>query len=276
MRKLFADLAKQELASNDSVVVLLGDISMGLFLNENESLPSRCYNVGILEQSMISMAAGLASKGFLPIVHTISAFLVERSLEQIKLDLIYNNNKAILISANGPYDYSKLGPTHHSPNDVPLLDDIGLKNIFSPYSSLSFEDAFSQALVENTSSFIRTCKTSIDDVDGFEDFDNSKLLRNKKGLQLSIFVGEAGAIAFDGNHEQSDHMFIYDLTRLPEISKLDYEQIICWEPYGRPIVASRLVQQTSGLRITGMCYPKSIEDGIFETVKFLKIFDCKS
>ena len=174
MRKKFSEIALKELNNNKDSVVLLGDISMGLFLDGEEKLHPRCLNVGILEQSMISMAAGLACKDMVPIVHTISAFLIERCLEQIKLDLVYNKNKAILISANGPYDYNKLGPTHHSANDVTLLDDIGVNNLFLPYSIGSLEAAMDQAKKVEEVSYIRLAKTALNEIDAFDDLENEK------------------------------------------------------------------------------------------------------
>ena len=73
MRKEFAKITSNLLAKNDNLVILLGDISVGLFLKQ-ELLPNRVFNMGVLEQSMISFAAGLSRGGILPFVHTISPY----------------------------------------------------------------------------------------------------------------------------------------------------------------------------------------------------------
>ena len=121
MRKNFANYLKEIISQNENILGLLGDISVGLFVDKDEKLYKNIFNLGLIEQSMISYAAGLARSGLIPFVHTISPFIVERAYEQIKLDLVYNNCKCILVSANGPFDYHKLGPTHHCSSDIPLL-----------------------------------------------------------------------------------------------------------------------------------------------------------
>ena len=70
------------------------------------------------------MAAGLSKVGLNPVVHTIAPFLIERSYEQIKIDLCYNNLKTNLVSVGNSFDYSGLGCTHHCPNDVMLINNL--------------------------------------------------------------------------------------------------------------------------------------------------------
>ena len=267
MRKSFSELMQSELESNKMSALLLGDISMGLFINEQEKLPERCFNVGILEQSMISVAAGLASKGMEPWVHTIAAFLIERTLEQIKLDLLYNQNKVILVSANGPYDYSKLGPTHHSANEVNVLNEIGLNAIHLPFSSGTLEKSFDLAKKNSSSVYIRLAKFSIDEFDDLPDFAGGKLLSKQKSDVLSILVGEAAQIHLDLCQETGDFLFVSDLNglALPELTA--YKEIRVWEPYGNPIIAPRIIAAISDVKVVAWCYPRSMESGIFDAIK---------
>ena len=86
MRKTFSRVA-QEIANEDiQTMVLLGDIGVFAFRDSLSQIPNRVFNMGILEQSMIGIAAGMAKSGFFPIVHTIAPFLVERAHEQLKVD----------------------------------------------------------------------------------------------------------------------------------------------------------------------------------------------
>ena len=86
MRKVFAQELRQNYLINDKNSILLGDISVGLFLDDQDELVPNAYNMGILEQSMISFAAGLSTESDNVFVHTISPFIVERAYEQIKLE----------------------------------------------------------------------------------------------------------------------------------------------------------------------------------------------
>lgn len=267
MRREFANLIKQELVSNKSSVVLLGDISVGLFILPDESLPARCHNVGILEQSMISLAAGMASAGMLPIVHTIAAFLVERTVEQIKLDLLYNQNKVILVSANGPYDYNKLGPTHHSANDVTILNDLGC-NCFLPFSSQSLEDCFIAAKAAGASSYIRLSKIQYDDLDSIEKIGNARFIGQGKSETLQVFVGEASDRYFKSKRDSVDALFVCDLSSLPSEQIARYKKIEFFEPYGRPILAHICLVEQKNKEIVSWIYPKNKEEGIFDEVEY--------
>ena len=86
MRKQFTKTLKEILYSDDKTVLLLGDIGVYGFSDELKNIPNRAYNIGILEQTTIGLAAGLSKSGLVPLVHTIAPFIVERALEQIKLD----------------------------------------------------------------------------------------------------------------------------------------------------------------------------------------------
>lgn len=161
MRKEFTRICRDRIAKRDDLFVLLGDIGVGGFLDDSESLVDSVLNMGIAEQSMICFAAGLndaTNKNV--IVHTISAFLLERAFEQIKNCIAYNRRKLILVAANGPFDYSKLGPTHHCPNDVALMRMIDGIDIYLPSSSAELNYIFDRAFDSSRSSYIRLTNRS--------------------------------------------------------------------------------------------------------------------
>ena len=113
MRKQFAKTTQEILVQDKKTILLLGDIGVFAFRNSFELYPERVYNIGILEQSMVSVAAGLALTGFIPIVHTIAPFTTERCLEQIKDDFGYQGLGGNIVSVGASYDYAALGCTHH-------------------------------------------------------------------------------------------------------------------------------------------------------------------
>jgi transketolase len=121
VRNQFARTLEDVGASDEKLVVLLGDISVFLLRGFQERFPERFYNLGICEQTIISMAAGLSAIGFYPVVHTITPFAVERCYEQIKIDLCYQKLGANIVSVGSAFDYAALGCSHHCYEDFALL-----------------------------------------------------------------------------------------------------------------------------------------------------------
>lgn len=139
MRKQFVKTLKNILYSDEKAVLLLGDIGVFGFREELKTLPTRTYNIGILEQSTISMAAGMAKGGLTPFVHTIAPFMVERAFEQLKLDFGYQNLNGNFVSVGSSYDYAGLGCTHHCPGDVSVLLAVPNMEIIVPGTSQEFD-----------------------------------------------------------------------------------------------------------------------------------------
>ncbi len=160
MRKTFIELSRQELLRDPHSRVLLGDISVGGFMDANEQLVPGVLNMGIAEQAMIAFAAGISYAGHNVIVHTIAAFLVERAFEQIKLACGYNQCRLILTSANGPYDYDRLGPTHHCPSDVSLMATVPNLDIRVPATVEDVRECYAEALDNPHSTYIRLTSRS--------------------------------------------------------------------------------------------------------------------
>ena len=142
MRKTFVTVATKMLDENPKTSLLLGDIGVFGFRKTMDKYPERCMNLGILEQSMLGVAAGLASEGIIPTVHTIAPFLVERALEQIKVDFGYQNLPLNLVSVGASFDYSSLGGTHHCPADINILSNVPGVRIFIPGHHQEFEEMF--------------------------------------------------------------------------------------------------------------------------------------
>lgn len=121
MRKQFKQTITDLSEHDDRIVMLFGDISVYLFNEFKQKYPERFYNMGICENTLISVAAGLSSQGFIPFVHSIAPFITERSFEQIKLDLCYNRFGANIVSCGASFDYAWDGATHHCYTDIAIL-----------------------------------------------------------------------------------------------------------------------------------------------------------
>lgn len=138
MRKQFVKSLKNILYNDQRTVLMLGDIGVFGFRDELRDIPNRAYNIGILEQTTVSVAAGMSRSGLIPFIHTISPFMVERALEQIKDDFGYQNLNGNFVSIGNSYDFAALGCTHHCPGDIQVLSSIPNIKLFSPGTSSEF------------------------------------------------------------------------------------------------------------------------------------------
>lgn len=134
MRKQFRDTIMDLSTYDDKIVMVLGDVSVYLFNDFKEKYLDRFYNMGICENTLISVAAGLSSQGFFPFVHTIAPFVTERSFEQIKLDMCYNQFGANIVSCGASFDYAWDGATHHSYTDLAILRMLPRIEVIQPGS----------------------------------------------------------------------------------------------------------------------------------------------
>lgn len=155
MRRQFIATLESILATDPTTVLLLGDIGVFGFKKASAMYPDRVYNIGILEPSTIGVAAGLALTGYVPVVHTIAPFLVERALEQLKIDFGYQRLGGNFISVGGSYDYAALGCTHHCPGDVGILLNIPGMEIVLPGTSEEFDQLFHQAYSNGRPTYFR-------------------------------------------------------------------------------------------------------------------------
>lgn len=118
MRRRFGSVITELADRDENIIVLVGDIGYRVFDEFREKYPDRFINLGICEQSMIGVSAGMALEGLKPWVYTITPFLIERPFEQIKLDIDQQNVNVKLI---GFADYATLGPTHQELNGEKLM-----------------------------------------------------------------------------------------------------------------------------------------------------------
>jgi transketolase len=160
VRKSFSTVVEQILRRDDRVVTLLGDIGIHSFRESMELFPNRVINIGILEQSMIGIAAGLSKQGLIPFVHTIAPFMVERALEQLKIDFGYQRLGGNFISVGASSDYSALGCTHHCPGDISILLTIPGFELFVPGTAKELTQAIESSYANNLPTYYRISEVS--------------------------------------------------------------------------------------------------------------------
>ena len=117
MRYKFGVELANQMRKDKRIYLLCADIGFNIFDTIKSEFPDRILNTGITEQATIGMAAGMAQEGLIPVVYTITPFLLERPFESIKINIMIQKQNVKLVSYG---DYPDLGPTHVT-SDVDLL-----------------------------------------------------------------------------------------------------------------------------------------------------------
>ena len=136
MRRKFGKLIDQLAKRDDKIYLLVGDIGYGIFDDFRKNHPKRFLNLGICEQSLIGVAAGMSLEGVKPWVYTITPFLIERPFEQVKLDI---DQQKVNVKLIGFADYPTLGPTHSELNGKKISKMFKNIKSFFPKDSIETE-----------------------------------------------------------------------------------------------------------------------------------------
>lgn len=124
MRVEFSNWLYKYLFCENSSVFLTGDLGFNAFEKIQNEFGNKFINVGVAEQNMINIAAGLADQGFSPICYSIAPFIVFRPLEQIRLNVSLHNMNVKLVGNGGGYGYGIMGATHHALEDIAVLSSM--------------------------------------------------------------------------------------------------------------------------------------------------------
>lgn len=150
-----------ELAQSDPRIVAVCNDSVGSsnLMQFQKQFPERLINVGIAEQDMVGVSAGLANGGFVPFVCGAAPFLTGRALEQIKVDAAYSGFPMVLCGMSPGMAYGELGPTHHSIEDLSWLRAIDGLAILVPADPAQTRAAVRWAANSGLPSFLRIGRT---------------------------------------------------------------------------------------------------------------------
>lgn len=137
MRGQIIDALFRRMAERSDLFFLTADMGINLVEKFQEAYPDRFVNVGIAEQNLIGVSAGLANLGYRPFAYTISNFAVHRCFEQIRNDMVIHGYPITILGTSTGYDNAPLGPTHHIIDDWGTLRTLPGINVYCP-SSVSY------------------------------------------------------------------------------------------------------------------------------------------
>ncbi len=167
---------------NDSV----GSSKVGSF---GKRFPERLINVGIAEQTMVGLAAGLSNSGKIPFVCAAACFLTARALEQIKADVAYSETNVKLAGQSPGMAYGELGPTHHSIEDFAWMRALANMTVIAPADPLETDQAVRAAAGTPGAFFLRISRMGVPQVHADDySFEIGKASKLRDGQDLTIIT----------------------------------------------------------------------------------------
>lgn len=145
MRTAFIKVLTTMARKDDRIYFLTGDLGFSVIEDFQREFPDRFFNVGIAEQTMMGVAAGLALSGKTVFTYSIASFITMRCFEQIRNDICYHNLKVRIIGVGSGFSYSTSGITHHSLSDIALMRSLSNMTIIVPGDPVEVERAIEKS-----------------------------------------------------------------------------------------------------------------------------------
>lgn len=164
-RKVICDVLMEHAKTDKDIVVLCSDSRGSASLKPFfDTYPEQSVEVGIAEQDLVSIAAGLAKSGKKPFAASPASFLSTRSYEQIKVDCAYSNQNVKLIGISGGISYGALGMSHHSAQDIAAISAIPNMRVYLPSDRFQTKKLIESLLRDDMPAYIRTSRNPVEDI----------------------------------------------------------------------------------------------------------------
>lgn len=228
-RDAFAEALEALAACDSRVVVVVNDsIGSSKVVGFQRKFPDRLINVGIAEQNLVGVAAGLANGGLLPFVCSASCFLTGRALEQIKVDLAYSNANVKLVGMASGMAYGEMGPTHHSIEDLAWTRAIANLTVIVPADPLETSQVVRAAAEFTGPVFIRLSRYPVPKVHPVEYcFEIGKASCIRDGSDLTIIAnGTMVTVALQSAEALAQEGIQARVLNLSTLKPLDTEAIV--------------------------------------------------
>jgi transketolase len=189
-RDAFTETLEALAAANEDIVAVCNDsVGSSKLTGFREKFPQRLINVGIAEQNLVGVGAGLANGGKLPFVCAAAPFLTGRALEQIKADVAYSQTNVKLVGISSGMAYGELGPTHHSIEDFAWIRALPNVPVIAPADRIETAAAVAWAARHDGPCFLRLSRVGVPDLlpEGHE-FELGKANTLRDGTDLTIIA----------------------------------------------------------------------------------------
>ncbi|WP_416865735.1 MAG: transketolase family protein [Imperialibacter sp.] len=239
-QEVFAETLEALAAADRDIIAVTSDSrGSGKLVPFGQKFPSQIVEVGIAEQNLVGVAAGLASAGKKAFAVSPACFLTARSLEQIKNDVAYSDNPVTLVGISAGVSYGALGTTHHSLHDFAVLRAINNMIIVAPADNFETEQAVRFAAALNKPVYLRFGKKAMPFLnESNHEFEFGKGRIVKEGNDLTIIAtGETVYPAWQAAKFLEDtHGVKATVVSMHTVKPLDTDLLDTLIPDGKPII----------------------------------------
>lgn len=164
-RKAICDVLLEKAKSDKDIVVLCSDSRGSASITPFfEAFPKQAVEVGIAEQNLVSISAGMAKCGKKPFAFSPACFLSTRSYEQAKVDVAYSDTNVTLVGISGGISYGELGMSHHSAQDIAAMSAIPNMRVYLPSDRFMTAKLIEELLRDEKPAYVRVGRNPVEDV----------------------------------------------------------------------------------------------------------------
>jgi transketolase len=225
MRDVFVETLLEEARKNKDLILITGDLGFGVLDKFQKDLPNQFINSGVNEQTMMGMAAGIASTGKRVFVYSIGNFPTLRCLEQIRNDVCLMDNPVVIVSVGAGYAYGPQGYTHHALEDISVMRALPNIDIIVPADPLETKVLTKYLAKSNSPTYLRLGKSSEQNLNKSEPRlafgDINEIVNGNHGTLL--FAGSVGYFALKAAEKLLEHGIEVSVASTPFISNLNFE-----------------------------------------------------
>ena len=188
IRDAFFDEIYNLAKADPRVILLVADMGAFSLVKFKKDFPSQFINVGIAEQNMVSVAAGLALAGRKVFIYTIIPFITQRCYEQVKIDLCSMNLPVTILGVGPGLTYGNDGPTHHGTQDIAIMRALPEITILNPSDAIMAAASINISYKNSGPTYIRIDKGKIPEIYNQESDFQDGLAELKDGGDLTIIA----------------------------------------------------------------------------------------
>ena len=168
------------------IILITGDLGFGIFDDFSRRFPNQFLNVGVAEQNLMMVSAGMALEGKKVYAYSIGNFPTQRCLEQIRNDICYHDLNVTIIGMGGGFSYGQLGMSHHATEDISIIRALPNILVLAPTSSFEVRETIKSLYKLEGPAYLRLDKSQYSDISkslGFN-FGNANTLREGASASL--------------------------------------------------------------------------------------------